>query len=52
MCSNCSIDFQRYSQVRNKLRKLTRTLHTIANYENKLVSNVKSNDYDYDCFQG
>ena len=50
MCSNFSIDFQRYSQVRNKLRKLTRTLHT--NYENKLVSNVKSNDYDYDCIQG
>ena len=41
MCSNSSIDFQHYSQVRNKLRKLTRTLHT--NYENKLVSNVKSN---------
>ena len=36
-----SIDFQHCSQVRNKLHKLTRTLCT--NYENKLVSNVKSN---------
>ena len=41
MCSNSSIDFQHCSQVRNKFHKLTRTLCT--NYENKLVSNVKSN---------
>ena len=37
MCSNSSIDFQHYYQVRNKLRKLTRTLCT--NYKNKIISN-------------
>ena len=47
MCSNSSTDFQHYSQVRNKLRKLTRTLHTIYSYENKLVSNVKSNPREF-----
>ena len=34
-------DFYHYSQVRNELCKLTRMLH--ANYEHKLVSNVRAN---------